>query len=123
MENMYRVIEQLCQRNRTTVTAMCRELGISRSVLSELKSGRTQTLSAHNTEKIAQHFGVSVGYLLGKEDAEDGAEELRTYLEQLKTRSEMRTLFRLAQNATKEDVEQAVKIIEALKKAAPEENG
>ena len=122
MENMYRVIEQLCQQRKTNVTAMCRELGISRSVLSELKAGRTQTLSTHNTEKIAGYFGVSVGYLLGKDEyADEQAEEVRTYLEQLKTRSEMRTLFRLAQNATKEDVEQAVKIIEALRRSAPDD--
>ncbi len=117
MEKMYQVIEQLCQQRKTNVTAMCRDLGIGRSVLSELKSGRTQMLSTANTEKIAQYFGVSVEYLLGREtDAEENGEEVRTYLEQLKTRSEMRTLFRLAQNATKEDVEQAVKIIEALSK-------
>lgn len=122
MGNMYRTIEQLCQIKRTNVTAMCRELEISRSVLSELKAGRTQTLSTHNTEKIAQYFGVSVGYLLGKEDdTDENGEEVRTYLEQLKTRSEMRTLFRLAQNATKEDVEQVVKIIEALRSSTSEE--
>ena len=38
------------------------------------------------------------------------------YLEELKNRSEMRMLFSLAKGATKEDVMQAVKIIEALKK-------
>ena len=43
-------------------------------------------------------------------------EELNEYLEMLKTRKECRMLFQLAKNATKEDVEQAVKIIEALRK-------
>lgn len=43
-------------------------------------------------------------------------EELTDYLEELKNRSEMRILFKLAKGATKEDVEQAVKIIEALRK-------
>ena len=38
------------------------------------------------------------------------------YLEELKNRPEMRMLFSLAKGATKEDIEQAVKIIEALKK-------
>ena len=42
-------------------------------------------------------------------------EELQEYLEELKNRSEMRMLFSLAKGATKEDVEKAVKIIEALK--------
>ena len=42
-------------------------------------------------------------------------EDLQEYLEELKNRSEMRMLFSLAKGATKEDVEKAVKIIEALK--------
>ena len=50
----------------------------------------------------------------GKEAAENV--ELEEYLEELKNRPEMRMLFKLAKGATKEDVEQAVKIIEALQK-------
>lgn len=42
--------------------------------------------------------------------------ELDEILEQLKNRSEMRMLFKLATNATKEDVLQAVRIIEAIRK-------
>ena len=38
------------------------------------------------------------------------------YLEELKNRSELRMLFSLTKGATKEDVEKAVRIIEALKK-------
>ena len=119
MTNMYQVIENLCEKKGTNVTAMCRETGISRSVMSELKSGRTQTLSAANTEKVAKYFGVSVGVVMGENAPgvpDEAMPEIMEYLEQLKTRQEMRTLFRLAQGATKEDVEKAVKIIEALKK-------
>ena len=42
--------------------------------------------------------------------------ELWAYLEELKTRPEMRMLFKCAADATKEDIVQAVKIIEALQK-------
>lgn len=41
--------------------------------------------------------------------------ELTEYLEVLKTRPEMRMLFQLSKDATKEDVETAVRIIEALR--------
>lgn len=41
--------------------------------------------------------------------------ELTEYLEILKTRPEMRMLFQLSKDATKEDVEAAVRIIEALR--------
>lgn len=43
-------------------------------------------------------------------------EELTEYLEILKNRPEIRMLFQLSKDATKEDVEKAVRIIEALRK-------
>ena len=71
-------------------------------------------------QKIAGYFDVSVDYLLGKTDEKKPLvhddEELTEYLEELKNRSEMRMLFKLSKGATKEEVEQAVKIIEALRK-------
>lgn len=42
-------------------------------------------------------------------------EELTEYIQMLKTRPECRMLFQLSKNATKEDVEKAVRIIEALR--------
>ena len=66
MADMYSKIEQLCKENNTNITAMCRLLDISRSTLSELKAGRTKTLSAEYTTKIASYFHVSADYLLGK---------------------------------------------------------
>lgn len=42
--------------------------------------------------------------------------ELTAYLEELRNRPEMRMLFSVAKGATKEDVEKAVAIIEALRK-------
>lgn len=42
-------------------------------------------------------------------------EELTEYIQMLKTRPECRMLFQLSKSATKEDVEKAVRIIEALR--------
>ncbi len=74
-------------------------------------------------DKLADFFGVSIDYLLGREEKKSLSpavttedEELMEYLEELKTRPEMRVLFSLSKNATKEDVEDAVRIIEALRK-------
>ena len=60
MSVMYERIEALCYHNATTITAMCKELGISRSVLSELRSGRTKELSVHNLRKIADYFEIPI---------------------------------------------------------------
>lgn len=77
-------------------------------------------------QKIADHFGVSLGYLTGTEEEEPNAtdkennpivldDDALELLEELKERPEMRTLFSVSRKATKEDILKAVKIIEALK--------
>lgn len=42
----------------------CSNIGIRRSFLSELKAGRTKSLSTEVLSKIAAYFNVSVDYLL-----------------------------------------------------------
>ena len=97
---------------------MCTDIGISKSMLSDLKMGRKKTLSAETLAKIADYFNVSVEYLMGKEQKEkplvNDDEELTEYLEQLRTRPELKMMFQLTKDATKEDVEKAVKVIEAM---------
>lgn len=118
MSDLYKRIEDLCNENNVTITTMCKESGASRASLSDLKMGRKQKLSADTLSKIARFFGVSVDYLLGTEKEKpliNDDEELTEYVQMLKTRPEMRMLFQLSKDATKEDVEAAVRIIEALR--------
>lgn len=70
MSNLYNRIEDLCTENNESITTMCRESGASRASLSDLKVGRKQSLSAETLSKIAAHFGVSVDYLLGKDESD-----------------------------------------------------
>ena len=46
---------------------MCDDLGMSRSTLTELRKGRAKTINLEKASMIADYFGVSVDYLLGKE--------------------------------------------------------
>ena len=46
---------------------MCTDLGISKSLMTDLKMGRKKSVSAETAQKLASYFGVSVGYLLGEE--------------------------------------------------------
>ena len=69
---------------------------------------------------LAKALGTTPEYLMGWEDAEKepthAGQELNEMLETLRTREDMRMLFKLSKEATPEDVRQAVKIIEALRK-------
>lgn len=69
---MYKIIEELCKKKGISISSLCKNIDIPRSTLTELKSGRTKFLSSINTNKIANYFGVSVDYLLGKEDKPTG---------------------------------------------------
>lgn len=67
MNEIYTKIEQLCTQRGINITAMCRQAGVSRGNLTDLKMGRQEGLSAKNMAKLADFFGVSVGWLLGTE--------------------------------------------------------
>lgn len=67
MNDLYKRIEDLCKDKNVSITKMCREAGVSRAPLTELKMERTQKLSADNLDRVASYFGVSVSYLLGTE--------------------------------------------------------
>ncbi len=114
-----RVIELSAQKG-VSGSRVCLELGLSKSTLSDIKAGRKKGVSAETAQKFANYFGVTVGYLLGEEEKDkpliNEDEELTEYVEMLKNRPECRMLFQLSKNATKEDVEAAVRIIEALRK-------
>lgn len=106
----------LCKERGETPNSVAKIIGASSGSVTAWKNGtapRNATLA-----KIADYFGVSTDYLLGKEKMplvnED--KELTEYLQILKTRPECRMLFQLSKDATKEDVEAVVRIIEALRK-------
>lgn len=60
-------IDFLCKSQGITGYKLCKDIGISPNVMTELRKGRRSGLSAKNADKIASYFGVSVGYLLGTE--------------------------------------------------------
>lgn len=65
MSELYKKIEMLCQENNTNITELCRELKMPRSPLSELKAGRSKTISVDKLQKIADYFNVSLDWLIG----------------------------------------------------------
>lgn len=97
--------------------------GINKGAISSYLSGKYEPKQA-NVASLAQVLSVNEAWLLGKDVPMDISipapavdSELGEYLEELKNRSEMRMLFQLAKGATKEDVEKAVRIIEALRQS------
>lgn len=110
----------LCEKKGVKPGRAASECGINRSNVTSWKNNG-YTPRGDVLQRIASYFGVTVGYLLGEEAQKEkplvnGNEELTEYLEMLKTRPEMRMLFQITKDATKEDVEAAVRVIEAIRK-------
>ncbi|MBC8575861.1 helix-turn-helix domain-containing protein [Yanshouia hominis] len=101
----------------------------SRSSINKIEMGEND-IPQSKIVQFARALNTTPAYLMGWEDnpdqkekspaeAEDlvnGDPELTEYLEELRTRDEMRMLFSITKGATKEDVMRTVAIIEALRR-------
>lgn len=108
-------LQVLRRQRKMTQAELGAALGISKSAVSMYERGNREP-ELDLLERMADLFGVSVSALLGREEALlNGDAELTEYLTSLRDRPELRMLFSVTRNASKEDVEAAVKIIEALR--------
>ena len=131
MQPLYENIKRLRLQKGWSQQRLADMVGYSdRSSIAKIESGLVD-LSRSKIEEFADALGVSPVKLMGIEGtdkkvlpvAEDkhsdlinGDPELPAYLDSLRTRPEMRMLFSVANDCTKEDVEKAVAVIEALRK-------
>lgn len=93
-------------------------LNVGKSTISQYENN-VNTPDTQTLQKLADFFGCSLDYLLGRTDTRNpidkSTDEVNDILETLHKRPEMKTLFSISKNATKEDIEKAMRIIEALK--------
>lgn len=64
LNEMYKTIENLCKENGINITKMCRDTGITRGSLTDLKMGRSAVLSSKTLAKIATYFSVPIESLM-----------------------------------------------------------
>lgn len=91
--------------------ALADATGLSRSAVGMYETGKREP-DIDTLRLLSEFFGVDMNTLTSPESAQSA--ELAELLEALRSRDEMRMLFKLAKDATPEDVRKAVKIIEAL---------
>ena len=112
---MYKRIVALCEKNGISGYRLCKDIGISPSVLTDLKGGRKKTISADYASRIAKYFGVSVNYIISGDESQEqetedfiilrGSGEIAECLEELRRRPETRTLLAATKGMTKEQIE------------------
>lgn len=103
--------------NNKTQADIVSDLKITASTVSDWANAKKYP-RVDKMQMLADYFGILKSDLTEEHATSKLTDdvELQEYLEELKNRSEMRMLFSLAKSATKEDVEKAVRIIEALQK-------
>ena len=127
----YDTLKKLCEEKNISPSKAATECGISRSTVTWWKQHKTSP-NSEQVSKLAEYFGVSTDCLLGNEQKEKPAQnnvqvrdehdnivvldkETRDLIDSLRSKPEMKMLFSVSKNATKEDIIRTVKIIEALK--------
>jgi len=86
-------------------------LETTRETIGKWEGGK-QEMGIYALTCIAKALGVTTSYLTREKNHSDDVAEL---LETLHKRPEMRVLFDVSRNASKEDIEKVIKIIEVLK--------
>ena len=104
-------------KNGKTQTDIVKAFGLTASTVSDWATGKNYP-RVDKMQMLADYFGILKSDLMEEHQEAQLTDdiELQQYLEELKNRPEMRMLFKVSVKATKEDVEQAVKIIEAITK-------
>lgn len=116
---LYDRFEALRAERGITKRFIAQSLGRSATLCQDWKQQKSRP-SDEQLEIVARILGTSPAYLRGETDqvsplpGEDT--ELADLLSSLREREDMRMLFKLAKDASPEDVRQAVKIIEALRR-------
>ena len=105
---------------------VARSVGVSEATVSRWESGDIANMGAGRIKLLAQVLQTSPMEILGGTSASPGEEddprdpELVEYLQQLRSRPEMRMLFSTTKNASRAEIERAVKIIQALREGGGE---
>jgi transcriptional regulator with XRE-family HTH domain len=112
MATLYETLASLCEERGIKGGRMCTDLGFSKSLMTDLKSGRKKSVNAETAQKLAAYFNVSVGYLLGSQENESKKEQpIVQYDELSKNR---KALVEYALSLTEDQAGRAYRILKAI---------
>jgi transcriptional regulator with XRE-family HTH domain len=107
------IVNPILEQRGIKKGAFCKAIGVSPNMYGNYRNGTVPSYAV--IEATEKYLGIRFSdYEKPEETPND--EELNELLEELRNREDMRMLFKLAKGATADDVRQAVKIIEALRK-------
>lgn len=110
MSNLYKKIDDLCYEKGINITQMCSQAGVSRGSLTDLKAGRSKTLTNSALIKIAGYFNVSTDYLNGLSNTKEPIQKEKPTVKEIKY-----AIFNTSENITDEMLEEVKQFAELVK--------
>lgn len=113
---MYDIFSQLCKSRGVSVRQVALACGIATSTMSEWKSGRSVP-KMDKMQRIADYFGVSLDYLLGREEPDESYykdPDSRKAAEFLFKNPGYKVLFDASSRVRPEDIVTVKKLIDAI---------
>lgn len=113
--SLFDVIIGICKEKDISINKLEHESGVTRGSIGKWNKS---TPSIDNVKKVADYFGMSIDELIGRTN-EDGYyinPEVAKVTQELKDRPEMKVLFDAAKNASKEDINFVVEMLNKMKK-------
>ena len=111
-KTMGEILKELRLERGLTQEEVGNLIGVQKAAIQKYEKGDVENMKQESIKILASYYGVTTDFLLGVERKAD--DQLEEYLEMFKSRPELKMLFNLTKDATREDVEKAVKIIEAV---------
>lgn len=115
MDDLYIKISQLCDEANINITKMCKDAGVSRGALSDLKIGRTKSLSSSTLQKIAAYFNISVDYFLGVNNEPKKEDGVKTPSSENKFSPSLQKLYEVASELSEEQIQDVLDYIQFKK--------
>lgn len=110
MYTLYESIKSLCDQAGVTGGKMCVDLKISKSTMTDLKTGRRSGISLETAQKIADYFEVSVDRVLGSEPKEKSPVPNSTELTE-----QQKIAYKLIASLSMDDLNRLIRIAEIMK--------
>ncbi len=114
MYRLYDIINDLCKTKGITPGKMCRDIGISRGLITDLKMGRKSTANGLTLIKIADYLNVSVDFLLAGQRNTVDFEYIGTMINILINNPDARILIEKISTMPSDDIKKVLSMIEIL---------
>lgn len=110
---MYYIFEQLLQERGLRTVDVCKATGISQSTISNWKR-RGNMLNPGNLKKVADFFGVSLDYMMGKNIAWDPDSQDIYFVNEIQPKTKAKCDFLVSINSTKFGEDNLIEMLDTI---------